>query len=1417
MGHTYVDTPSVDSTRLLNHWLRCNRLRKSRTRRTVNAAHVVGLRRFAVIAAVLALTSVFTAIVPSVPASAATISTTAIAPGGQTNCAIRSGGALYCWGNNAYGEFGNGTTTNSATPVLVPGGYTWIWVSTQFDYGDLQATTCGITNTNAGYCWGSNPFGEIGDGTTTQRLVPTLIAGSHLWSSIAVGYQDVCGITTAGAAYCWGPNGQSEVGDGTNTERTSPALVSGSHTWLSISEGYDSTCGIDNTNTAYCWGANNDNQLGDGTTTNRSTPTALSGTWSQINAGDGTTCGVKTSGSGYCWGLNSSGQVGDNTTTQRTTPTAVSGGITWSSIATGFFNSCGLSTAGTAYCWGDNGAGDVGDGTTTQRNVPTAVSGSYTFSTLHIGDDATSDDTNCGLTTGNVEYCWGYNSSDEVGDRTTTNRKIPTAVNWADVNTDSTISAGGQTTCDVRAGGVAYCWGNNTYGQLGNGSTINSSEPTQVLGGYTWQSISTEDDTFTGANVATTCGITTSGTGYCWGANTYGDVGDGTTTERLVPTAISGGYTWATISVGFTDVCGVTTSGAGYCWGYNGAGEVGDGTTTQRTSPTAVSGSYTWASIYDSRATTCGVTTSGAGYCWGSNTYGQIGDTTTTNRYSPTAVSGSYTWSTIVTGTNISCGVTTSGAGYCWGSNNYGQVGDGTTTDRHSPTSISGSYTWASISGDGYASCGVTTAGVGYCWGYNGAGEVGDGTTTQRTSPTAVSGNYIFSAISTGADYTDDTDCGLTTSGLDYCWGYNNNSQIGDETTTSRSAPTAVVWPSTTVTTSIAPGGQTSCTVRYGNAYCWGNNTYGQIGDGTTTARTAPTLVSGGYTWASISSEFDDNTTDDVATTCGVTTSGVGYCWGTNKTGQVGDGTTTQRTSPTLVSGGYTWASITVGWMSVCGITTSGAGYCWGNNTFGEVGDGTTTQRTTPTLISGGYTWASITSGDVFSCGVTTSGTGYCWGWNSFDELGNGNTTQQDSPAAVSGSYTWSSIYAGGEGSCGVTTAGAGYCWGYNSDGEVGNNSTTATSSPVSVSGSYTWSKIVTGWKHTCGFTTAGVGYCWGDNTSGEDGDGNTTTVHVPTAVSGSLTFVNIGDGMSHADYDTSCGLTVGGLEYCWGENNVDQVGDGTTTNRTSPTAAVWSDAAPSSPASLAQYKSDGVTSLSNGGYTEQSTVVLAASLSDSDKGDIDSICIEAIPTANTFQSVATTCGSPVPAGDTAYATLVLTGLPQGAYKWQAQAVDNAGSTSSWVSFNSGSTAFTFDNTAPTTGPVYDGSTAGVETSINNGSLSQLSCNWSGFSDSGSGLASYDYSFGSSPGDTSILGWTNVSTSTTNVTASSLTLHTSQSYYCNVRAHDNAGNVSSAVSSSGQMVAPTLTFSVSTNSVTFAALGAGSRQSYLAW
>jgi alpha-tubulin suppressor-like RCC1 family protein len=349
------------------------------------------------------------------------------------------------------------------------------------------------------------------------------------------------------------------------------------------------------------------------------------------------------------------------------------------------------------------------------------------------------------------------------------------------------VSAGyGGFVCGVTPAQAAYCWGYNGYGQLGNGTLVSSTTALPVSGGLTFASVS--------AGVAATCGVTPAGAAYCWGHNGRGELGNGTRINSSTPVAVSGGLTFASVSSSssFNFTCGVTTAGAAYCWGDNSAGELGNGTTdpiNPTTTPGPVSGGLTFASVSAGNGFACGVTTGGAAYCWGANGDGALGNGTTTASTTPVAVSGGLTFASVIAGYFGACGVTTGGAAYCWGANGLGQLGNGTTTSSTTPVPVSGGLTFMTVSGGlYYFTCGATTAHAAYCWGSNFYGQFGNGTTISSTTPVAVSGGLSFASVVAGYFSA----CGVTTNGGAYCWGNNPNGELGNGTTTASTMPVMV-------------------------------------------------------------------------------------------------------------------------------------------------------------------------------------------------------------------------------------------------------------------------------------------------------------------------------------------------------------------------------------------------------------------------------------------------------------------------------------------------------------------------------------------------------------------------------------------------------------------------------------------------
>jgi alpha-tubulin suppressor-like RCC1 family protein len=347
----------------------------------------------------------------------------------------------------------------------------------------------------------------------------------------------------------------------------------------SLTTGNETSCALNMSGAALCWGDGKVGQLGTGFLGASSSPVAVAGglTFASISPGIYHGCGLASGGAAYCCGRNDQGALGDGTLTQRLSPTPVSGGLQFTVIRTGMHFSCGLSN-GAAYCWGQGQFGVLGNGTKVVSSAPVPVSGAHTFTALVTGLFHA-----CALDTSGAAWCWGDNRAFGLGDGTTTNSAVPLRVMGGLVFT--ALSAGEGSSCGLTPTGAAYCWGYNYYGQLGDGksgSGTSRGAPAPVLGGLSFTALRS-------GNIHV-CGITSGGSAYCWGDNTYGQLGDGTLVARLSPVAVSGGMSFSTISAGMWLTCGVSTNSVAYCWGHGHLGQIGNGVTGDRSVPTRVGG-----------------------------------------------------------------------------------------------------------------------------------------------------------------------------------------------------------------------------------------------------------------------------------------------------------------------------------------------------------------------------------------------------------------------------------------------------------------------------------------------------------------------------------------------------------------------------------------------------------------------------------------------------------------------------------------------------------------------------------------------------------------------------------------------------------------------------------------------------------
>jgi alpha-tubulin suppressor-like RCC1 family protein len=1178
----------------------------------------------------------------------------AITVGATHACALTREGQPRCWGENTHGEFGNGTTSNSSVPVPAAQGRVFVQITAGYYY------TCGLTPTGDAYCWGNNGRGNIGDGTSTTRLIPTLVVGNLKFTTISAGGDNhTCALTATGAAYCWGYNDDGELGDGTFTTRLTPTAVAGSLAFRAISAANFHTCALTTANEAYCWGDNNVRQLGDGSASDQSSPRAVQGgrTFTQISAGGDRACAITSSRTLFCWGFNPDGRLGDGTTTTAIAPVAIADDMSFNLVAVGDNHTCGRLTDGSFWCWGVGGFGQIGNGTIANRFLPVPtglVAASPATSRVTIDDDEldvgqitsialqAKDADGYGIVVGGHTVAFGQSGGTSAGTIGTVvdegNGTYRASFTATTVGTPTTIGAtvAGETvttelpTITVADPVVVRTWTgavSTDWSDPANWQPAGVPRATDfvVVQAAVNQPVLTAPSVAGSLRVGGAVGVrlTMAGQSLTVGGDliihSLGVLVMTNPADLLIAlgrTIFQGGDQTGLLTAGEVRLSGafhqIQQIGA---LGFVASGThrvvlVGaDGQTISFMNP----GQSYFQNLDISRATRVGfqfanIIVKGAlisrpGSAPAPVLAGQ-GNTLTASKFQVDKLVVEYARvilaeseetgqqfdnvtfvdepnfrpMTSLTQLTVNAQGSRPARELTFANLRFIPLTAGNTGHYLNLSSVTDNLVLnlpganATIGGNGPTFTQQTGEAV--------ANWSGPPNAIAATSATSQSGQ-INSLVSVrpAVVVTDATALPLAGVTVTFAVASGGGTVTGGSATTNASGVATVgSWklgpalgnsnaltatiegsgisgnPVTFTATgeltfaSVAARQSHSCAVGVsGAAYCWGHNYGGKLGNGNLDDSDVPVLVSGDLTFASVTVGPDHS--------CGLTTTGAAYCWGGDGNGAIGTGPLIDYvTTPAAVLGGHTFRSLSAGHHYTCGVTTANAAYCWGYNGYGNIGNGTFTQADVPVPVSGGLAFATVVAGSSNTCGVTTTGAGYCWGSNAVGELGTGSLTPDYSnvPAAITGGLSLTAIGVGNQANCGLASGGAASCWGWNDNGQLGSvlaGGVTFTSTPVVVSGGRTFASVHGGHLYyTCGITPTGAAYCWGNNNDGQLGDGSNTRTSTPTAVIGGLTFstMDAGDGFA-------CGVTTAGEIYCWGANESGQLGNGTRTPTSSP------------------------------------------------------------------------------------------------------------------------------------------------------------------------------------------------------------------------------------------------------------------------
>ena len=892
-----------------------------------------------------------------------------VSNGSYHSFGLTSDGRIYAWGRNTSGELGIGTTlARSNVPIAVKTTGTPMdgKVVKQVEGGGRYEGSHSIALASDGtvYTWGLNQYGQLGNNTTTNSRSPIAVqvAGTPLAGKtivqIAAGADHSLALDSDGALYAWGSNAYGQLGNGTTTNSSVPVAVKiagtplAGKTIVQIAAGANHNMVLTSDGAVYTWGWNYHGQLGNNTKTNSNTIVAVQTISTpiagkkivKIAAGQGHSLALTDDGMVYAWGRNDTGQLGNNATTDAMLPVAVTvtgtpmSNKTIVEIASGARHSLAIDSSGKVYAWGHNGSGQLGNNSTVNALTPVAVQAPADKNIIQVSGSGWLGASSSALTSNGAVYSWGRGFDGQLGDGTNNDSSVPviTTINLVDTPSTPThvMAKPGDTTAIISWQAPIVSGGQNITGYVLQYQAVGASSWTtiNVAAAATSHTITglTNDQTYRirlaakttagtgdfsnvvlvtphakpvitnispaigpvagGQNVTITgtnfmpkgkkivqtansngysLALSADGTVYTWGRNEYGQLGNGVTaTNSPVPVAVKTagtpmeGKTIVQISAKVWYALALASDGTVYSWGFNSWGQLGNGTSgtaNNASAPVAVKTAgtpmegKTIVQVAAGATHSLALATDGTIYAWGKNEYGQLGNDSTTNSPVPVAVKTAGTpmdGKTIIqihAGYEHSLALASDGTVYAWGRNNSGQLGKNDATDAHIPAAVQTLGTpmagkvIVQLAAGNSQSMALASDGTVYTWGWNQYGQLGNGTTTNSRIPVAVvttgtplAGKTI-SQIAAGNAHA----LAMTDDGTVYTWGWNQYGQLGNNSTINSSLPVIVKTTGTPLAgkmiTQIASGGSPNSLVlaNDGTMYTWGWGQHGQLGNGT--------------------------------------------------------------------------------------------------------------------------------------------------------------------------------------------------------------------------------------------------------------------------------------------------------------------------------------------------------------------------------------------------------------------------------------------------------------------------------------------------------------------------------------------------------------------------------------------------------